>query len=174
MSKLPFKEIDAHNWLNPDPVVLHFRGMEHATDYVRTVLAPRLSTNVPEDVRKLFEVARAAVLYGYLFYPLYTLGMEQLFRVGEAAVACKCEQLGIPKDKKKFSDRIDWLTERGVFDRGEFSRWHTLRRLRNAASHPERQPIDTPGSVIGFLDAVAEDINALFDEDVPITEGATQ
>jgi hypothetical protein len=174
MSKLGFKEIDARNWLTPDPVVLRFAGMEHATDYVETVLAPRLSGNVPEDIQKLFEVARSAVLYGYLFYPLYTLGMEQLFRVADAAIASRCEELGIPKDKKKFSDRIDWLAERGMFNRGEFSAWHTLRRLRNSASHPDDQSIVTPGSAIGFLGAVAEDINALFDEQTGVAEGAHQ
>ncbi len=174
MSKPPFKTIDVHNWLNPDPVVLHFKGMEDATDYVRIVLAPRLSANVPEDVEKLFEVARAGVLYGYLFYPLYTLGREQLFRVGEAAVASRCEQLGAPKERRTFEQRIDWLAEQGVFGRREFSGWHALRRLRNMASHPERQSIDTPGSAIGFLEAVAEDINALFDEDARITERTTQ
>jgi len=172
MSKLPFKEIDAQNWLTPDPVVLHFGGMERITDYVEAVLAPRLSRNVPDDIQKLFEVARGAVLYGYLFYPLYTLGMEQLFRVGETAVASKSDQLGVPKDKKTFSDRIDWLAERGVFDRGEFSAWHTLRRLRNSASHPDNQSIVTPGSAIGILGAVAEDINTLFDDKIRIVEEA--
>jgi hypothetical protein len=165
MSKLPFKEIGVHNWLQPDPVVLHFAGTERVTDYVGTVLAPRLSEDVPEDIRNLFEVARAAMLYGYLFYPLYTLAMEQLFRVGEAAVAVKCKQLGAPKDKKKFTDRIDWLAERGVFDRSRFSAWHTLRRMRNSASHPDRQSIVTPGPAIGMLGAVAADINALFAKD---------
>ena len=170
MSKLGFKEIDAGNWLTPDPVVLHFAGMERATDYVEAVLAPRLSGNVPEDIQKLFEVARSAVLYGYLFYPLYTLGMEQLLRIGEAAVASRCTQLGIPKDEKKFSDQIDWLAEHGMFDRGQFSAWLALRRLRNSASHPDRQSIVTPGSAIGFLDGVAGDINALFEGESQIVE----
>jgi len=174
MSKLPFKEIDADNWLKPDPVVLHFTGVERLMDYVETVLAPRLSRNVPQDVQELFEVARAAMLYGYLFYPLYALGMEQLFRVGEAAVASKCEQLGAPKDKKSFSDRIDWLTERGVFDRGEFSAWHTLRRLRNSASHPDSESLLAPGFAIGILGAVAKDINALFDDEIQIVEPASE
>jgi hypothetical protein len=174
VSKLPFKQIDPYNWLSPDPVVLCFKGTEHAAKYVQTVLAPGLSTNVPEDIQKLFEVARGAVLYGYLFYPLYTLGMEQLLRVGEAAVASRCDQLGVPKDRKTFEHRIDWLAERGTFDRCGFSRWHALRRLRNLASYPERQSIDTPGSAVRFLEAVAEDVNALFDGDVRTTDGATQ
>jgi hypothetical protein len=173
MSKLGFKEIDAHNWLTPDPIVLQFAGMERATGYVQTVLTPRLSANVPEDIWRLFEVARSAVLYGYLFYPLYTLGMEQLSRVGEAAVASRCEQLGMPKDKNKLSDRIDWLAEQGMFDRGEFSAWHALRRLRNSASHPAHQSIVTPGWAVGILDKVADDINGLFDKEVKIMEEAT-
>jgi hypothetical protein len=174
MGKLPFKEVDAHNWLNPDPAALLLTGRQCVEDYVEAMLAPKLSRDVPEDIQKLFEVARAAMLYGYLFYPLYTLGMEQLFRVGEAAVASRCEQLGIPKDKETFSDRIDWLAERGFFSRGVFSAWHTVRRLRNSASHPDGQSITTPASAISFLNGVAEDINALFDDEHQIGEAARE
>ena len=81
--ELPFKEIDSGNWLTADPVVLHFPGMKDIAAYVEAVLAPRLSQNVPEEVHKLFEVARGTMLYGYLFFPLYTLSPElerEIFR----------------------------------------------------------------------------------------------
>ena len=127
MRKLPFKEIDAQNWLEPDPIVLHFTGMEHVHDYVETVLAPKLSENVPHEVMELFEVARGAMLYGYVFYPLYALGAEQLFRVGETALRSKCEQLGMPTERRRFVDLINWLVERRMISDVDAERWNSLR-----------------------------------------------
>jgi hypothetical protein len=172
MSEFGFKEINSENWLKPDEVIQHFPSMRCMEDYVEVVLAPKLSEKVPQDIRALFEVTRGALLYGYLFYPLYDLAVGQLFRVGEAALIHKCTQLGAPKVKKKknkerkmtFSDYIDWLAEKGVFSHDEADHWHTLRTLRNSASHATRQSIRPPGMAVGILDHVTRDINALFDK----------
>lgn len=163
MSNFGFKDIDAENWLEPDPVIRHFPGMQNQEDYVDAILAPRLSEKVPKDVQSLFEVARGALIYGYLFYPLYALATGQLFRVAEAAVAHKCTDLGIPKGQRKFQHRIDWLVERGEIPLDDAERWHALRRLRNSASHPTSQMILPPGMAVGILGTIAEDIKALFD-----------
>lgn len=48
------------------------------------MLAPQLSDGVPVEVRRLFGVARGALLDGYL-----TLGTEQLHRVVQTAVKRK-------------------------------------------------------------------------------------
>ncbi len=52
--------------------------------------------------------------------------------------------------------------EEGVISSPESVRWHAARQLRNAASHPERQMILTPGNAIGILERVGDDINSLF------------
>jgi hypothetical protein len=164
MSDSGIKQLSVQNWLLPDDVIRYFTGMERADDYVAAVLASKLSEKVPCDIHALFDVARGAMLYGYLYYPLFTVGLEQLFRVGEAAIAHKCVQLALPKSKKRFEDHIDWLVEKGIFSPDEADHWHTLRRLRNSASHPTKQSIDTPGSAIGKLYHLSQDINVLFDK----------
>lgn len=171
INEFGFKKINAENWLKPDGVIQYLRGMRCMEGYVKVVLAPRLLKKVPQDVRALFDVARGALLYGYLFYPLYTLAAGQLFRVGEAAIAHKCLQLRAPKGKKRFEDRIDWLKQRGVLSQEEGDHWHTLRRLRNSDSHATRQSILPPDTALGILAGVARDSNALFRKGAGKTEG---
>lgn len=87
--------------------------------------------------------------------------MEQLFRIGEAALRCKCRRLDYRKKKPGFSDLIDFLVRKGVFDSHTAKRWDALRFLRNSASHLDRQSIYPPGMAIGTLERLADDINAL-------------
>jgi hypothetical protein len=170
MSKFGFKKITPSNWLDPDKVLRGFVKMSStraqpltADDYLRHILSPELIESVPKDVRALFEVARGAMIYGYFFYPLFTLAAEQLFRVSEAAVSHKCKALGAPKSKRKFIEKIEWLINNGIIPSSELIRWDAIRNLRNAASHPERQSILAPGNAIGLLEGISRQINSLFD-----------
>ena len=170
MSKFGFKEITPSNWLERDDVLRGFVRMSSdgqsqpitGDEYLRDILRPKLLESVPTGVQALFEVARGAMVYGYFFYPLYTLAAEQLFRVAEAAVAHKCKALGAPRSRRDFEKRIRWLVEEEVIPSSEFLRWGAIRELRNAASHPERQSIFTPGQAIGMLEGIAVQINSLF------------
>ncbi len=81
-------------------------------EWLKVITAPILDESVPEEVTDLYEAARGALVYGYLFYPLYDLGTGQLFRVAEAAVIHKCKAMGIPVRIKRFHDRIEWLVSR--------------------------------------------------------------
>lgn len=105
------------------------------------MLRPALGPNVPADITNLFDVARGAMLYGSFFYPLFTLGLEQVFRAAESAVTAKCRAIGIPRSEKTFEKRLGALHTRGVLSTQEHSRWTALRCLRNIASHPERQAL---------------------------------
>ena len=170
MTRFGFKEISPNNWLEPDDALRGFvrispDGQLHTVtgeEYLQHILSPKLHASVPSDVQALFEVARGAMVYGYFFYPLYTLAAEQLFRVVEAALAQKCKALGSPKSRRTFEKRIEWLVEEGFISRSESPRLHAARQMRNAASHPERQMILTPGNAIGILERAADDINSLF------------
>jgi hypothetical protein len=117
---------------------------------------------VPEDLQRLFEVARGAMIYGYVFYPLCTLAAEQLFRVAEASITHKCKLLGTPKSKKSFNKKLEWLLDNGVISSSEFRLWDSVRTLRNIASHPEHQLIFTPGDAIEILENISKQINFLF------------
>jgi hypothetical protein len=169
MTKFGFKEITPNNWLEPDGVLRGFVKLSPngkftlvGEDYLNYILRPNLHESVPSDVQALFEVARGAMAYGYFFYPLFTLAMEQLFRVAEAAVAHKFSALKIPKSTKKFEEKIDWLVNESIIPQSESALWHVVRHLRNMASHPEKPSILPPNVTIDILDRVASDINSLF------------
>ena len=165
-----FKDIDPANWLEPDLVMHAFVRIDpeagptrmEGKDWVEAILRPRVGDAVPEDVQALFEVARGAMVYGFLFYPLYTLAAEQLFRVSEAAISHKCKAMHAPNSRKSLASRIDWLHQQGVIPDANMPRWHASRKLRNMASHPERQTIITPANAIGFVERMAGLINGLF------------
>src|SRR4051794_1449941 len=110
---LGIKTITGENWLKPDPTSTIFAQISASDesvssisgdDWVKLFLGPSLAVSVPNEVRKLFEVARGALVYGYFFYPLYTLGGEQLLRVVECAASVKCDSLGAPTKVNRFKD----------------------------------------------------------------------
>ena len=170
MAKFGFKEISPNNWLEPDTALRGFVRMSSdgqtqtltSDDYLRLILNPKLIEAVPTDVQALFEVARGVMVYGYFFYPLYTLAVEQLFRVADAAVLHKCKASGAPNSTKTFEKRIKWLVDKGIIPHSELTRWDATRKLRNMTSHPERQSILMPGNAIGILEVTVRQINTLF------------
>jgi hypothetical protein len=157
-AKYGFKEITTDNWLAPDEIWRHFLGVT-SQSWIERNLEPTLNETVPMDVRKLFEVARGALIYGYFFYPLCTLANEQLYRIMEAAVTHKCKGMGAPKSLEKFYEKVEWLITKGVIPLQEKGWWNAVRDLRNMTSHPERQMIAPPG---GGLTMVVDKLRSLF------------
>ena len=132
---------------------------------------PTLLTDVPIDIRRLFEVARSAIVYGYLRYPLLTLGTEQLYRVAEAAARLRAKELGwLPSkdmdryraDLPNFILAIRYLKKQHQIKFGDRGWWDVVVSLRNHASHPTMQTIKVPGSALTALVGVAEKINGLY------------
>ncbi|MFL6210062.1 MAG: hypothetical protein ACJ74W_14490 [Pyrinomonadaceae bacterium] len=170
---LGIKTITTENWLHPDPASTIFVQLSHSDGSVSPMSGEdwveqftkttSLVDAVPEDVRKLFEVARGALAYGYFFYPLYTLASEQLFRVVECAVSAKCAFLGAPKRVKTFKEKIEFLLDRNVISKQDFFWWDAIRNYRNLISHPEQQTILPPGAIATILYRIAEEINRLFE-----------
>jgi hypothetical protein len=172
MYDLGIKKLSPENWLKPDLAStvwtsridaegVHLIDVE---DRLREILEPTLDETVPDEVRRLFEVARGALAYGWFFYPLYKLASEQLYRVADAATAHKCREMRAPNSRDTFSKRIDWLVENGVISEPDKFNWDTTRLGRNLGSHPERQNIGLPGGAMRTLRRMAERINALFTE----------
>jgi hypothetical protein len=133
-----------------------------ANESVEIFLKPKLLTTVPTNIIKLFEVSRGAMLYGYFFYPLYTSGLEQVYRVTEAAIAAKCVEVGIPIRNRDFADNIKALIGRNVLTSKEGEKWHRIRILMDQASRPEEQMVLPPGVASALLQDLADEINALF------------
>jgi len=178
MEKLGYKQITKENWLLPDKISTSFlvrspngelTEIKNGEIYLEMILKPRLDENVPLEVQRLYEVARGVLIYGYFFYPLYTLGCEQLFRVAEAALSVRCRMINPHHEKETFRKKIEYLGKQGLLNEPEMMRWNALRQLRNISSHPADQSIYPPGPVISFLSKIADDINSLFSKNNPST-----
>jgi hypothetical protein len=170
MGKFGFKEITPDNWLEVDPTLGLFGAFDEGgvpqplsdQDFLLNVLEPQLPETVTRDIRALFEVARGSMCYGWFFYPLYSLATQQLFRVVEAAVAVRCQDLGAGAGVSNFHRRIEFLLAAGAIAPDEGGRWDTLRRLRNEASHARQPHIFTPFMALDVLRLTAEVVSALF------------
>jgi len=170
MAKFGFKEIDRQNWLEPDEISKAFATLSSAgkiqsisgLDWLNRIVEPKLLETVPADVQAIFEVARGALVYGYFFYPLYSLGAEQLLRAADAAVTHRYNALADSKRKATFNDRIKRLVAENVIQQANVQSWDVIREWRNYSSHPEHQAINTPGINIRLLQMVTEKINSLF------------
>lgn len=161
MTNLGIKNVTHKNWLHPDPL-MHSLMMPDE-EWVVSILKPELKNIVPLEIRKLFEVTRCSMLYGYFFYPLFTLAYEQLLRVAETAISKKCKQITVEKiGRNRLIDKLKYLKNTNNLTDEEFLQWNLLRELRNIASHPDQQTILPPGISLRFLSDISELINALF------------
>jgi hypothetical protein len=97
---LGFKRLSAANWLTADPawegVLISLSGSDPASGWVEDLTRMELDATIPLSILKIFEVARGTLIYGLMFYPLLTLGAEQLFRVLETAASIQCHTLNAP------------------------------------------------------------------------------
>lgn len=177
MNNLGFKKLTAENWLEPDSVMSAFAKISlrdltkspiSADEWVNRFLTPQLDLSVPIEILRLFEVARGSIVYGYFFYPLYTLAGEQLYRIAEAAASAKCALLGAKSRKvKRFVDKISFLQEQNILSQQDWIWWDSVRDLRNYSSHPKDQTILMPHNVLYDLANVAKHINQLFAAPAP-------
>ena len=161
-----FKRLTLDNWLTVDPAwagVVMSSSLTSASDaWVFDLAQSELDPAVPLNVRRLFEIARGTLVYSLMFYPLLTLGTEQMFRVFEAALSTKCADLGARAKIQTFSGKIEWLAKSGAIGAHEQDRWTAIRQLRNEASHPKDQSIFPPSEALHIVDAAIELINPLF------------
>jgi len=160
-----FKRLTSENWLAADPVWQHFSHppfADPATAWADDVLKHELTPAVPLPLRKMFEVGRGALMYGFLFYPLLTLGTDQLFRVLEAAINAKCEASHAPARVKRSSEKLNWLAEKKHISEAQHKRWDTARLLRNHSTHARDQYIYDPTMASDMLRLTVELTNELF------------
>jgi hypothetical protein len=161
LNEFGFKRLSLENWLTVDPVWDAFEKSD-PSEWVHDLLKVNLDPVVPLAIRKLFETARGTLVYGLMFYPLLTIGTEQLFRVLEAAATNKCMAMNAPAKIQKFSHKIKWLSENHTIAQDQYIRWDSTRHLRNQVSHLQDQNIFDPNIAIDQLYIAIELINQLF------------
>lgn len=160
-----FKKLTVKNIIAPDTLGIQYNfKQEEWLSLASDFLKPKLSDLVPMETKKLFEVARGTIIYGLYFYPLYSVGTEQLFRVAENALKQKCMLLGIQLKRREmvFKPMLDKLVEMSVIPDEENEVWECLRQLRNISSHPDTQDIIAPAMALQTLINISVKINILF------------
>lgn len=168
---LGFKKLSKDNWRLPDPINEYFIKINLYTgekfcvsddERVEEFLNVELSPEVPLDVQRQFEVARGAMLYGCFFYPLFSLGADQLMKVAESAVTHKCLVHGLAKKTMRYEIKLQKLRDYNYLTISEHTDWEILRKLRNEFSHSKMQNIFPPFEAKSFLKNIAGKINKLF------------
>ncbi len=156
---LQFSRVTAENWLSPDRKNYVPFGVPKE-QWIPPFLEPRLATVVPKKVFHAFEVARACMIYSWFFYPLASLGLEQLMRVGKLAVRERCHVLQQKSDD--FAAELKALVAAKVISPADGSRWEALGRLTDDRAFLAGATLFDPGQAIGTLQLITDLINALF------------
>lgn len=161
---LGFKRITPENFAVPDISRAFAKDQEAWIAWFSEV---RLSEQVPEAIHRLFEVARGAVLYGWFYYPLLTVGHEQCFRLLEAAARAAESLTRSPAVTSAgagdpYFQVIKRLLDAGLISTADSGRWDLARKIRNYGAHPTTPTILAPGPVRADLRLIADQINELF------------
>lgn len=165
-----FRKLTPENWSHRDDTLDLFAGIKidgsqsiiSNDQWASMILRVELDSSVPEDVRNLFEVAQGVLCYGCYFYPLYTLGHEQMFRVLEAAISAKCVALGVPTKCTSLFARLGWLKDTGHISVALYGMLNAARNLRNSASHSKAQNLVLPMDAISTVEQTADLITQIF------------
>jgi hypothetical protein len=158
MAETEYKKLSTANVFEPDTASAML--ISSRDKWVDRVLSAKLHDSVPEEIATLFESAQGAIVYGYFFYPLISLGGERLHTALETAVRHKCDLLGCPETI--YSKRLNWLKDQGLLSAEAHEAWQSLRSLRNEAAHPQFHPLYPPWIALRLLADIASEINALF------------
>ena len=173
------KKLSTDNWLEGDDILNAFVRLDasgHRSALTKELLAERflsiqLRTVAAGGDPDLVQNEREASCSMDFFSIRYTwLDSERSARTAEAAVARRCNDLGIPKKRRSFAARLEWLHENGhLTDREKFI-WNTIRRDRNVTAHPSYQMVQPPTDLIRDLRVVAHCIDCLFDRSLDFDE----
>ena len=179
-----FKDLSEDNWLSRDGEADAGAGdPDEGTPVPRTreewlaaVGGPQLLDQVPNEVQRIYKVARGAAAYGYFFHPLMTLAQRELYRAAEAAVRFKFRELdvtppglkgsklarGPSRDPRDFRRMVDFLVSRNAIGAGAAVSWRAITKSRQVVSHPEDGTVFSLATVLTSFGRFAELINGLY------------
>ena len=127
---------------------------------------PQLEMGVPENIRRMFEIARGTMLYGWYYYPLLAVGQDQCFRVLEAAARTAYAQLsGLTVEvagNLPYHAVLKRLVIAKAISSSDSDRWEIAREIRNTGAHATGASIFPPGPVVSDMRVVVDQINMLF------------
>lgn len=140
-------------------------GLSHSTEaWVTNFLSFELDTDLPSYLIEMFDRAQACIVYGCYYYPLLSLGSEELFRFQESALREAAKESGASKaiQSTSYVKLIDWAWRNGLLNECERDHWHAARTLRNSASHKVGTILVGPNDAVSTLQTTVKLTRALF------------
>jgi hypothetical protein len=98
-------------YFEPDPTGKLFPLLSLDVQYEMVLQYCQIHGDVPEDVRSYFNVAVTLYLYGWLYYPFYTLASERSFFAVEMALRKRLPPKKLNKKGRDPRNLVDLLTE---------------------------------------------------------------
>lgn len=166
-SQYGFKRVDAENVLSPDPLMAALATREGDVirpmtyeDVARPLLRIHLNDDVPKEVRRAFLFPLYAMCYAFWYYPLTTLGAQQILRVADLASERAGHANGL-QPHRNFRPRIGQLRAAGVIQAAREDRWNQIVDMRNRVTHPGCQQTWGFAQTVQVVRMIADEINAL-------------
>lgn len=132
-------------------------------DLQKDVAKIQLNSRVPEPTKKVFTVCKKLYVFGYFYYPFFTVSQHYAFLTLESAMRNKYIEL-LGKNRKKEYYRLptilQGLIEAKVIPKEKEELYDVGGKMRNLLSHLTKMPTLLPSAAI--LKRVAEMINALY------------
>ncbi|GKS12913.1 hypothetical protein YDYSY3_39130 [Paenibacillus chitinolyticus] len=154
------KEITKENYYLPCDAIKLFSGDVSEEVYIDNVKDICVNEKAPEQVREMFEVAKALYVYGYLYWTFFTISFEQSLKSWEVAITMKLNEVNIQRMPRKLINKINALEEMDIISSDEKELFHYVRLFRNGLAHPDYQ--SQLGHNNRLLISVANQINLLY------------
>lgn len=167
------KDITTSSFLETDfkPIVgPDMKPLSYAVWIEIVTRAGTLPPTVPTQIAEAYEPYLGAIMYGWLYWPLLTMGIDKVLGLRETMARTACKIHGGSNNKTKTYELcIDYLFLHALIPPERRAKWDAGRSLRNSLSHPERRTIFGPWDAIVMLEAFVVDAALLF----PPSPGAT-
>ncbi|MCV6621851.1 MAG: hypothetical protein OIF51_08895 [Cellvibrionaceae bacterium] len=145
-------------------------ALTHPTNvWVDMILSVNIEISIPEFLIEVFERAQSCMVYGCYHYPLFTLGIEELFRFGESAFGEAVIKAGAPRKiaKGRYEQQQIWAHAQGIVSDEELKRWTASRALRNSVSHKRSKLLLGPNDALNQLITTKMLVEDLFESCEP-------
>ena len=139
-------------------------GTHSTRKWVRMFLDITIDVELPEYLQGMFDRAKACIVYGCYHYPLFTLGVEELYRFGESAFREAVKETNHSKfnPRSRFVDLQNWAIQQNLLDDEAAERWNALRTLRNSTSHKDSSLVVGPIDALRMLTIIKELTETLY------------
>ena len=142
-----------------------FGPYSHSTeDWVEMILSFKFDISLPPFVESIYARAQSCMVYGCYHYPLFTLGIEELYRYLESALRAAVEEAGASSTVRKYpyAKLIIWAKNEGLIAPEKVSIWDAGRGLRNSTTHKSGPFLLGPNHALQDLKMAKELTEELF------------